>query len=193
MSSEKLLRGRVLSFLDEPDGVDDASVYTYSEDGAILIRDRLIVASGEHAEVALRAAADAEVVDHRPNLLMPGFIDTHIHFPQVQVIASWADQLLDWLNTYTFPEETKFADPGHSARIASVFFDELLRHGTTTAAAYCSVHKASAEAFFGEAEKRNLRMIGGKVMMDRNAPDGVCDTPQSGYDDSKALIAEWHG
>ncbi|MCP5082378.1 MAG: guanine deaminase [Alphaproteobacteria bacterium] len=193
MSAEKLLRGRVLSFLDEPDGVEDTSVYTYAKDGAILIRDGLIVASGEHAEVALRADSDAEVVDHRPKLLMPGFIDTHIHFPQVQVIGSWADQLLDWLNTYTFPEETKFADPGHSARIASLFFDELLRHGTTTAAAFCSVHKASADAFFGEAEKRNLRMIGGKVMMDRNAPEGVCDTPQSGYDDSKALISQWHG
>ena len=193
MSAEKLLRGRVLWFLDEPDGVEDASVYSYSEDGAVLIRDGLIAASGDYADVVLRAAEDVEVVDHRPNLLMPGFIDTHIHFPQVQVIGSWAEQLLDWLNTYTFPEETKFADADHSARIASAFFDELLRHGTTSAAAFCSVHRASADAFFAEAERRNLRMIGGKVMMDRNAPDGVCDTPQSSYDDTKALIEAWHG
>lgn len=193
MSAEKLLRGRVLWFLDEPDGIDDTSVYTYSEDGAVLIRDGAIIASGDHADVVLRASEDAAIIDHRPNLLMPGFIDTHIHFPQMQVIGSWADQLLDWLNTYTFPEEAKFADPEHAARIASAFFDELLRHGTTTAAAYCSVHKSSAEAFFGEAQRRNLRMIGGKVMMDRRAPAGVCDTPRSGYDDSKALIADWHG
>ncbi|MCP4048694.1 MAG: guanine deaminase, partial [Gammaproteobacteria bacterium] len=123
----------------------------------------------------------------------PGFIDAHIHFPQAQVIASWGAQLLDWLNTYTFPEETKFSDPQHAARIASSFMDELLRHGTTTAAAYCSVHSPSVDAYFGEANARNMRMIGGKVMMDRNAPQGVLDTPQSSYDDSKSLIEKWHG
>ncbi|MEM8688453.1 MAG: guanine deaminase [Pseudomonadota bacterium] len=193
MSAQKLLRGRLLSFLDEPDGVEDASVYRYCEDGAALIRDGHIIASGDHADVILRAGDDTQVIDHRPHLLMPGFIDTHLHFPQMQVIASWAAQLLDWLNTYTFPEEGKFTDPDHALRIAGAFFDELLRHGTTTAAAFCSVHKASAEAFFSAAQRRNLRMIGGKVMMDRNAPDSVCDTPQDGYEDTKALIARWHG
>ena len=193
MSTEKLLRGRVLSFLDEPDGVEDQSVYRYCEDGALLIRDGMIVASGDHADVVLRASDDVDVIDHRPHLIMAGFIDTHVHFPQMQVIGSWAAQLLDWLNTYTFPEEGKFSEPDHAVRIAEAFFDELLRHGTTTAAAFCSVHKASAEAFFSVAEKRNLRMIGGKVMMDRNAPDSVCDTPRTGYDDSKALISRWHG
>lgn len=193
MTSERVLRGRVLSFRSEPEGEDDAFSYSYSEDGAILIRDGLIVASGAQSEVVKAAGPGAEVIDHRPHLLMPGFIDTHVHFPQVQVIASWAANLLDWLNTYAFPEESKFNDPQHANRIALAFFDELLRHGTTTAAAYCSVHKESAEAFFTEAKRRNLRMIGGKVLMDRNAPDGVLDTPQSGYDDSKALIADWHG
>ncbi len=193
MSAERLLRGRVLSFLDEPDGVEDTSVYRYCEDGAVLIRDGIIVASGDHADVALRASETAQIIDHRPYLLMPGFIDTHVHFPQMQVIASWAAQLLDWLNTYTFPEEGKFADPAHATRIAGAFFDELLRHGTTTAAAFCSVHQASADAFFSAAHQRNLRMIGGKVMMDRNAPDSVCDTPESGYRDTKALIERWHG
>jgi guanine deaminase len=113
--------------------------------------------------------------------------------PQMQVIASWGAQLLDWLNTYTFPEESKFSDPAHASRIAGLFMDELLRHGTTTAVAYCSVHRTSAEAFFAAAEARNLRMIGGKVMMDRNAPEGVTDDAQSAYDDSKALIGAWHG
>jgi guanine deaminase len=188
----RLLRGRVLRFVDEPQGIDDHAACRYDADGAILVRGGHVAAIGPAAEV-LPQAGDAEVVDHRPHLLMPGFIDTHIHFPQAQVIASWGAQLLDWLNTYTFPAEAKFADPDHAARIAARFLDELLRHGTTTAVAYCSVHRASADAFFAEAAARNLRMIAGKVMMDRNAPAGVTDTPQSGYDHSKALIAKWHG
>ena len=125
--------------------------------------------------------------------MMAGFIDTHLHFPQVQVIASWGAQLLDWLNNYTFPEETRFVDPDHCAEMARHFFDLLTSHGTTTAVAFCSVHKSSAEAYFTEAARRNMRMIGGKVMMDRNAPDGLRDTAQSGYDDSKELIEKWHG
>ena len=100
---------------------------------------------------------------------------------------------MDWLNSYTFVEEQKFADAAHSARIAALYMDEMIRHGTTTAAAYCSVHRASAEAYFAEAEKRNMLMIGGKVMMDRNAPERLRDTAQSAYDDTKALIEKWHG
>ncbi|TIV08766.1 MAG: guanine deaminase, partial [Mesorhizobium sp.] len=132
-------------------------------------------------------------IDHRPHLLLPGFIDAHAHFPQMQVIASYGAELLDWLNTYTFPEETKFQNAQHGRRIARLFLDEMVRHGTTTVAAYCSVHRESAEAFFAESHDRNMLNIAGKVMMDRNAPEGVLDTPQSAYDHSKALIAEWHG
>lgn len=190
--TDTLLRGRLLTFHREPAGGTDAGAYTYLEDGGLLIRDGIIRATGDHASLAA-SAPGARRVDHRPHLMMAGFIDTHIHFPQVQVIASWGAQLLDWLNTYTFPEETRFADPDHCARMATAFFDQLVAHGTTTAAAFCSVHKSSAEAFFAEALRRNMRMLGGKVMMDRNAPDGLRDTPQSGYDDSKALIADWHG
>jgi guanine deaminase len=124
---------------------------------------------------------------------MPGFIDTHLHFVQMQVIASYAGALLEWLNTYTFVEEQKFSQQGHAAHIASAFYDELIRHGTTTAVAYCSVHPQSVDAYFAEAEKRNMLMIGGKVMMDRNAPPGLLDTAQSSYDDTRALIARWHG
>src|SRR5690606_8166172 len=111
----------------------------------------------------------------------------------MQIIGSYGAELLDWLNTYTFPEETKFSDTQHGRRIARLFFDEMVRHGTTTVAAYCSVHKESAEAFFAEALSRDMMAIAGKVMMDRNAPDGLRDTPQTGYDDTKALIKEWHG
>lgn len=191
-SDRLLLRGRLLTFEREPQTPDDSAAYVYVEDGAILVADGTIRASGAHADI-VALAGDAEVVDHRPHLLMAGFIDTHVHFPQVQIVASWGAQLLDWLNTYTFPEETRFADAAHAAAMARRFHDLLINHGTTTAVAFCSVHKASVDAYFEEAARRNMRMVGGKVLMDRNAPDGLRDTPQSGYDDTKALIGAWHG
>ncbi len=190
--SVKILRGRILSFKSEPQGPDDESSFDYLEDGALLVEGGLIKAAGDHADIAAQAPT-AEIVDHRPHLLMAGFIDPHIHFPQSQVIASWGAQLLDWLNTYTFPEESRYADAALAARMAERFFEQLIAHGTTTASAFCSVHKTSADAYFTEAARRDMRMIGGKVMMDRNAPEGVTDTPQSGYDDTKALIDAWHG
>ncbi|QDY71658.1 guanine deaminase [Qingshengfaniella alkalisoli] len=191
--TETLLRGRLLSFRDVPQGADDTDSYLYIEDGGVLMRDGVIVASGDFGQIHAQAALSTAVVDHRPNLILPGFIDTHIHFPQAQVIASWGAKLLDWLNTYTFPMEAEFSDASHAKRIASLFYDELVKHGTTTAVAFCSVHPESVDAYFDEAEKRNMRMIGGKVMMDRNAPDGLLDTPQTGYDQSLSLIEKWHG
>ena len=188
-----IIRGRTLSFHRAPEAADDHLSYAYDEDGAVLVRDGRIVASGAYDEIRAQAAEGVEIVDHRPHLILPGFIDAHLHFPQMQVIASYGAELLDWLNTYTFPEEAKFADAQHGRRIARLFLDEMVRQGTTTVAAYCSVHKSSAEAFFEESHARNMLNIAGKVMMDRNAPAGVLDTPQSGYDDTKALIAEWHG
>jgi len=186
--SRKILRSRVLTFVDDPARIDEAASYRYFEDGAVTIEDGLVVAVGDY-----NPAAGVEVIDHRPHLIMPGFIDTHLHYVQMQVIASYAANLLEWLNTYTFVEEQRFGQQGHAGAIATAFFDELIRNGTTTAAAYCSVHKQSAEAFFAEASRRNMRMIGGKVMMDRGAPEALTDTAQSGYDESRALIAEWHG
>src|SRR3546814_14820117 len=112
-----------------------------------------------------------------------------MHFPQMQVIASYAGSLLEWLNTYTFHEECRFVESDHAARIATHFYDELVRHGTTTAAAYCSVHKASADAFFAEAMKRGMCMVGGTVMIDRNAPQGLLDTPHRSYEQTRALNA----
>ncbi|RWM25898.1 guanine deaminase [Mesorhizobium sp.] len=191
--TSKLLRGRTLSFLRWPEATDDHAAWRYEEDGGLLIDNGTIIAAGPYAEVAKRAGAGVETIDHRPHLVLPGFIDAHVHFPQMQVIASYGAELLDWLNKYTFPEETKFRNAQHGRRIARLFLDEMLRQGTTTVAAYCSVHKSSAEAFFAESHDRNMLNIAGKVMMDRNAPDGVLDTPQTGYDDTKALIAEWHG
>ena len=185
-----LLRGRVLTFVGAPLADDDASAYRYFEDGGVLVENGLIMACGDFAEIE---AEGAEVIDHRPHLILPGFIDTHNHFPQVQVIASYGAQLLDWLNTYTFPEEMKFSDQTHADRMAVRYFDEMLRNGTTTPVAYCSVHPESTDAYFAEAERRNMRVIGGKVMMDRNAPDGLLDTAQTSYDDTKRLLQKWHG
>ncbi|MBO9396234.1 guanine deaminase [Shimia sp. R9_2] len=189
---QKLLRGRVLNFVAEPQWPEDVASFQYLEDGAILISDGRIIAMGAHADVVAKAQG-AEVVDHRPHLLMPGFIDMHLHFPQVQVIASWGSQLLDWLNNYTFPAELGFADANYAARMAAAFCDQLTGHGTTTAMAFCSVHETSAEAFFAEAARRDMCMIGGKTMMDRNAPEGLMDSAQEGYDATKRLIAKWHG
>lgn len=190
--SATLLRGRTLSFLRRPEGADDAAALRYEEDGGLLLRDGRIAAAGAYAEIAGRAG-DARIVDHRPHLLLPGFIDAHAHFPQMRVIASFGTELLDWLNRYTFPEEETFRDTQAGRRIARLFLDEMIRNGTTTVAAYCSVHKESADAFFAEALSRDMLVIAGKVMMDRNAPPGLCDTPQSSYDDTQALIGEWHG
>ncbi len=190
--SMKLLRGRVLDFVAEPQGIDDTDSYRYFEDGAVLIEGGKIIACGAYGDVK-PAGVNCEIIDHRPQLIMPGLIDPHIHFVQMQVVASYAANLLEWLNTYTFVEEQKFVDLAHGLAIASEFFDTLIRYGTTTAVAYCSVHKASAEAFFTEAEKRNMLMIGGKCMMNRNCPEALQDTPQSGYDDTKALLEKWDG
>lgn len=188
-----LIRGRLLSFHRAPENIDDSAAYAYEADGALLVEGGQIKASGAYAAVRAEAADDSVEIDHRPHLIVPGFIDTHLHFPQMQVMASYAANLLEWLNTYTFPEECRFVETAHAERIASRFFDEMVRHGTTTAAAYCSVHKASADAFFAEALRRDMRMIAGKVMMDRNAPQGLLDTPQMGYDETRAVIREWHG
>jgi guanine deaminase len=191
--NDRLLRGRTLSFVRRPEARDDHASYVFEEDGALLLADGRIMAAGSYDEVLGKAPAGVEVIDHRPHLLMAGFIDPHIHFPQMQVTASYAANLLEWLNTYTFVEEQRFADLAHAERFATLFFDELLRNGTTTAAAYCSVHKGSADAYFAEAARRNLLMIGGKVMMDRNAPEALTDTARSGYDDTKSVISDWHG
>ncbi|WEX86024.1 guanine deaminase [Sinorhizobium garamanticum] len=188
-----LIRGRLLSFNRAPQAIDDSAAYSYESDGALLIGDGVIKASGPYGVVKAAAPDGVTEIDHRPHLIMPGFIDTHLHFPQMQVMASYAANLLEWLNTYTFPEECRFVESAHAERIAIHFFDEMIRHGTTTAAAYCSVHKASADAFFAESLKRNMRMVAGKVMMDRNAPQGLLDTPGMSYDETRAVIADWHG
>ncbi|MGO4674793.1 guanine deaminase [Bosea sp. 2YAB26] len=188
----RALRGRLLWFVGDPETSGDAA-HRFIGDGLVVIADGLIKAVGAASELLPTLPEEAEIVDHRPNLIMPGFIDAHLHMPQTQVIASYGAQLMEWLNKYTFVEEQKLAQQGHPEKLTRFLLDELLASGTTTAAVYCSVHRQSAEAFFAESERRNTRMIAGKVMMDRNAPAALTDTAESSYADSKALIERWHG
>jgi guanine deaminase len=192
IASARIIRGRIVSFTDDP-ATTGLSARHYLDDGAVLVRDGLIEAVGEARDVLAGAPEGAPVDDHSGSLVMPGFIDAHIHYPQTQVIGSYGEQLLDWLHNYTFVEEQKFADPGHCARIAEFFLDELIRCGTTTAMVYCTVHPQSVDAFFAASERLGARMIAGKTMMDRDAPDALRDTAERGYDESKALIERWRG
>jgi guanine deaminase len=191
-ASARVIRGRIVSFRDDP-AVAGPSARLYIEDGAVLVSGGRIETAGEARDILAKAPEGTLVDDHSGSLLMAGFIDAHIHYPQTQVVGSYGAQLLDWLHNYTFVEEQKFADPIHCARIAEFFLDELIRCGTTTAMVYCTVHPQSVQAFFMEAERRTARMIAGKVMMDRDAPAALTDTAQRGYDESKALIERWRG
>ena len=188
----RVVTGRLLSFRDAPRHAG-AAAYVYLERGAVRIEAGKIVETGKARDVLARAPAEATIDDHGDKLILPGFIDVHIHYPQTRVVGSYGVRLLEWLQKYTFIEEQKFADPAHAGDVARFFLDELARQGTTTAMVYCTVHPESAEAFFEEAERRNARMIAGKVMMDRNAPPALTDDPQRGYDESKALLTKWHG
>jgi len=188
----RIIRGRVLSFSDDP-AVSGSRAYSLIDDGAVLVASGLIEAVGETRDILAHAPRGALIDDHSGSFIVPGFIDAHVHYPQTQVIGSYGAQLLDWLHNYTFIEEQKFADPAHCARIAAFFLDELIRSGTTTAMVYCTVHPRSVDAFFAAAEERAMRMIAGKVMMDRDAPERLRDTAERGYDESKALIERWRG
>jgi guanine deaminase len=192
-ASRRALRGQLLTFLDDPAEVGAAASHRFLDDGLLIIEDGRIAAIGEAHELLPTLESGIAVDEWGKNLILPGLIDTHIHLPQTQVIASFGAQLLDWLQTYTFVEEQRFADPAHCERIARFFLDELARNGTTTAVVYGSVHSQSVEAFFAESERRGTRMIAGKVMMDRGAPAGLLDTPERGHAESEALIARWHG
>lgn len=192
-SDRTLVRGRVLSFKRRPQGAGDTGAYTYLEDGAIVIEAGKVVDVIDAGKIGAAESKGAILHDFSGKLILPGFIDTHIHFPQTQVIASYGEQLLEWLTRYTFPAESRYGDPAFAAAEARFFIDELLRNGTTTAVCYGSVHKGSAEALLSESERRGTAMFVGKTAMDRNAPADVLDTAQSAYDDTAALIAAWHG
>ncbi|RMH84701.1 guanine deaminase [Pseudomonas sp. AOB-7] len=188
----KAYRAAILHSLADPAVVGVEQSYEYFEDGILLIENGKVAQVGAAAEL-LPKLAGVDVQHYRDALITPGFIDTHIHYPQTGMIASYGEQLLDWLNTYTFPTERQFEDKAHASDVAAIFLKELLRNGTTTALVFGTVHPQSVDAFFEQADKLNLRMIAGKVLMDRNAPDYLTDTAETGYAESKALIERWHG
>ena len=191
-SPVKAYRAAILHSLADPAVVGVEHSYEYFEDGVLVVENGQVANVG-HAADLLPSLKGVDITEYRDALITPGFIDTHIHYPQTGMIASYGEQLLDWLNTYTFPTEQQFADKAHAADVAGIFLKELLRNGTTTALVFGTVHKQSVDAFFEAAEALNLRMIAGKVLMDRTAPDYLTDTPESGYADSKELIERWHG
>lgn len=191
-SGTTAIRGSALSFSANPfiDGGETSTVY--EPDALIILREGKISAVGDYAATRHLLPEGAPVATYPDALILPGFIDTHVHYPQTGIIGAYGSQLLDWLDTYTFPAEQRFASEAHGVETATQFLRECVRAGTTTAMVYCTVHPQSVDAFFGVAEKINARMIAGKVLMDRHAPEVLLDTPQSGYDQSKALLRRWH-
>lgn len=186
-------RAQLLYFRGTPDGQDGDDGTAWHADGLLVVEDGHITQVGDYHAIAPGLAPDTEIADWRGKLIVPGFIDAHVHYPQTDIIASPSEGLLPWLERYTFPMERHFGDPNYAAEVARFFLDELQRCGTTTALVYCTVHAASAEAFFTESHARNLRMVAGKVLMDRNCPEFLRDTAESGARDSEALIQRWHG
>ncbi|MFZ1388519.1 MAG: guanine deaminase [Thiolinea sp.] len=192
-SSYSAFRAALLHFLDDPENEVEPYNTEYFPDGILLVKDGYVEKIGAAADLLSQLPENCEVVAYPNHLIIPGLIDTHIHYPQTDMIAAYGEQLLQWLETYTFPTERQFADKTHAREVAEFFLDELLRNGTTTALVFGTVHPESVEAFFEAAEARNLRMIAGKVLMDRHCPSYLQDTPETAYADSKTLIEKWHG
>ena len=184
-------RARLFHLLDDPSSADPLA--TYFDDGVLVVEDGHVVSAGAWNDIGPALGFDVAVTRHADALIVPGFVDAHVHYPQLDMIASPGGQLLDWLANFTFPAEARFADASLAADTASFFLDQLLANGTTTALVFASVHKGSVEALFDAALARNMRIAAGKVLMDRNVPEGLRDTAESGYADSAELIGAYHG
>ena len=186
-----LILGQVLHYTGDPfrQGLDAAR---HIPDGGVAVEGGRIAALGRAADLRARYP-QARLHDHGQKLISAGFVDAHVHYPQTAIIASWGKRLIDWLNTYTFPEEMRFADRAYADDIANRYLDLVLARGTTTVCSYATIHPESVDAIFTAAQSRGMRVFAGKTCMDRNAPDGLRDTPQTAYDDSKRLLQKWHG
>lgn len=182
-------RGKIIYFTQDPDKTTQA--YQYYPDGVLYVENGKVVAAGSYSSLKAHYQ-NAQIVDDSGKFIVPGFVDIHVHYPQTEMIASYGNQLLDWLNHYTFPTEKKFHAHAYANKIANFFLDQLIDHGTTTALVFATVDPISVDAFFNAAYQRNMRMIAGKVLMDRNAPKYLLDTPESAYLDSKTLIQKWN-
>lgn len=192
MPQPTLLTGRVLRTLGDPFTMPATEALKIETDWGLVLDGGLIADMGPVD--TLRANwPDVTEISYGRDLICPGFVDAHVHYPQTAIIASWGKQLMDWLETYTFPEEMRFADPAYADKIANRYLDLTAANGTTTVCSFCTIHPASVDALMGAAQSRGQRIVAGKTCMDRNALDGLHDTVQSAYDDSKALLEKWHG
>lgn len=187
--SLKLIKGHIVHFPKTT--INPAKDFVEFRSGAMVLEHGKIVTVGNADDVAPKYP-EAHTVDYGNKLIVPGFIDTHLHFPQTEMIASFGEQLIDWLNKYTFPTERQFEDPEYSRKIADIFLRQLWMNGTTTAAVYATVHKNSAEQLFSTAFEKNMQILTGKVCMDRHCPDYLQDSPESAYQESADLISDWH-
>lgn len=188
----QIFQGRVLHCKDKP-GLQNSQAVEYLENGILVVENGKITDLLCEKSARNQGLASEDAVCLGDKLLVPGFLDTHVHAPQMDVIASYGKQLLDWLQQYTFPAEMRFADPEFATIAMAEFVDELLKNGTTTALVFSTSHEQATEQLFRAAQQRNICLIGGKVLMDRNAPAQLCDTADSGYQQSRRLIENWHG
>ncbi len=184
-------RGSFLDCINDPFYLSQSDSIRYIQDGFMIVKNGIIQDLGNY-ETLHKKYLNIPITSYKNLLILPGLIDLHVHYPQTEMIAAYGEQLLGWLNKYTFPTEAKFKDYEYARKIAAFFLDELLRNGTTTALVLAAVFPESVDAFFQEAQQRNLRMIAGKVMMDRNAPENLLDTAKTSYEDSGNLIQKWH-
>ncbi|WP_169567231.1 guanine deaminase [Sneathiella limimaris] len=190
---ELALRGSVLSFTDNPFLAPEEDCYVFEEDGLVVIENGKIKKVGHAPNLLPELSPETKITHYKSGLILPGFIDCHVHYPQIEVIGAYGKQLIDWLNKYTFVAEQKYKDLDYAKQAADLFLRELLQSGTTSASVFCTVAPQSVDAFFETSEKFGMLNLAGKVLMDRNAPEGLLDTAQTGYDQSKALIEKWHG
>jgi guanine deaminase len=186
------VRGEIVHFTADP-ATHGIGACVHFPDGLLLVRDGHVLDCGPTAELEPGLPVDVRRIDCSDKLILPGFVDTHTHSAQTEIIASHGEQLTTWLEKYAWPAEARHADPAVAAAGAGFFCDQLLRHGTTTAMAFTTVHPASTDALFEAARARGMRMIAGKVLMDRNCPEFLRDTPAEGDAQSRALIEKWHG
>lgn len=187
------IRGAIAHCLDDPGHDANSPAVEYFADGLLILKHGRVAQVGASEALLESLPENAPIADHRGQLIVPGFIDSHIHYAQTDMIASHGEQLLEWLNKYTFPTEAEFANAEHAHEVARFFLQELLRNGTTTALVLGTVHQQSIAALFNAAHDRNMRMIAGKVLMDRHAPGYLLDSPEAAYAESKTLIDQWHG
>lgn len=191
MQKKIAYRASILHFVADPADAGERA-YGYFADGLLIVDHGKVAAVGDAAGLLQTLEQGSDVVDYRGKLILPGFVDTHVHYAQTDIIASHGEAVLEWLEKYTFPEERKFADAAHAAEVADFTLNEMLRNGTTSAMVFATVHAGSVDAIMQAAESRGMALIAGKVLMDRNCPNTLCDTADSGYHESKALIEKWH-